>query len=123
PTTGRPVRTPRTGWCEVTQRRVLTAELPPRHIPGRTAGCGPDGPQYRRELLDPLRSPRMEPIKSPRLEAVEYGGICTLYLTVALGMRWRCVADLGAHLLAELNIGRTRELCTIVSDDAVGDAE
>src|SRR5438132_11526141 len=65
----------------------------------------------------------MEPVESPRLEAVEYGGVCTLGLTVALGVRWRCIADLGAHLLAKLNKGRACELCTIVGDDTVGDAE
>ena len=65
----------------------------------------------------------MEPIESPRLEAVEYGGVCNLSLTVALGVRWRCIADLGAHLLAELNEGRACELRAVVGDDAIGDTE
>src|SRR5438105_10595084 len=63
----------------------------------------------------------MESVESPHLEAVEYGGVCTLDLTVALGVRRRCVADLGAHLLAKLNKGS--ELRAIVGDDAVSDAE
>src|SRR5438128_832538 len=61
-----------------------------RRLPGSSAGCGLDGPQYRRELLDPLPGPRMEPVESPRLEAVEYDGVCTLDLTIALGVRRRC---------------------------------
>src|SRR5438105_4032833 len=51
------------------------------------------------------------------------GGVCTLGLTIDLGVRWRCIADLGAHLLTELEKGCARELRAIIGDDAVGDAE
>ena len=65
----------------------------------------------------------METVESPRLEAVEYGGVRTLDLTVALGVCRRCVADLGAHFLAELDEGSACELRAVVGDDAVGDAK
>ena len=50
-------------------------------------------------------------------------GVGTLDLVVALRVGWLCVADLGAHLLAKLDEGRTCELRAIIGDDAVGDTE
>src|SRR5204863_6634647 len=89
----------------------------------RKNGVSPVARLHRRELLGPLPSPPMESVERPHFEAVEYGGVCTLVLIVTLGVRWRCIADLGAHLLTKLDKGRACELRAVVGDDAVGDAK